>query len=364
MLRTILENSVAVGVAGALLVLLASQARGDGGAPADSSQSGAMIKLKPLAIHDPQINNVAAVTLLMPESWKSSIQVAWTWDPFNRVSLAGYMLDENGLAGMGLYGRLPFSVPNGLFREGGPAYLGKTILRRLSPDQYVRQWLIPKTRPELAQAKVVSDGPSPEYAKLLTADYTALFGPGPQVSAVKIRFEYPVNGKTMEEDFYGAVTSSPAAPNNWNGDGISFRAEKGKLDQDMGLFLAMMGSMTINPNWYIQVQGLNAQLIQNYANQSNNALALSQHLAQNQAQISDMLQKSYNQRSAVLAETAHGFSQATLGLDDYKTGTDATVELPNGWDHYFTNGDGEVLLTRGVPNNQIPPGWQEMQTAR
>jgi len=29
----------------------------------------------------------------------------------------------------------------------------------------------------------------------------------------------------------------------------------------------------------------------------------------------------------------------------------------------MTNGDGEVLLTRGVPNNQIPAGWQDMQTA-
>ena len=111
------------------------------------------------------------------------------------------------------------------------------------------------------------------------------------------------------------------------------------------------------------MQGLNAQLVQNYANQSNNAVTLSQHLAQNQAQISNMLQQSYNQRSAVLAETAHGFSQATLGLDDYKTGAGQTIELPNGWDHYMTNGDGEVLLTRGVPNNQIPAGWQDMQTA-
>jgi len=255
MIRAIPAGIGGIILAGGLLLSLACRAFADGAPSADSAQPGTMIKLKPLAIHDPQINNVAAVTMLVAENWKPSLQVVWTWDPYNRVYLAGYVLDENGLAGMGLYGRLPFFVPNGLFREGGPAYLGKTILRRLSPEQFVRQWVIPKVRPDLMQAKAVGVQPSPEYAKVLTADYTALFGPGAVVDAVRIRFEYAVNGKTMEEDFYGAVKSSAAAPNDWNGDAIAFRAEKGKLDQDMGLFLAMMGSMTINPDWFVPGAG-------------------------------------------------------------------------------------------------------------
>lgn len=322
------------------------------------------VKLKPFVVTDPMINNSPALTLLVPENWKPKLQVVWTWDPFNRVTLAGSVTDENESNGMGFYGRFPFCAPNMMFREGGPSYLGKRILHRLSPEEYVRQVVIPTARRDLLQAKIVSSQPAPEYAKLLTADYTAKFGPGTLVDAVKICFEYPSNGKTMEENFYGAVTSSAAAPNLWNGDAISFRAEKGTLDQNMGLFLVIVGSVKIDPSWLCEVNRLNNQLIRNYANQSNNALALSQHLTENQNEISNMLQESYKTHTAALEESARGFSQAIRGVDSYQAGDGRSVELPNGWDHYLTNGQGEILLTRDVPYDQIPAGWNEMSRGK
>lgn len=35
-----------------------------------------------------------------------------------------------------------------------------------------------------------------------------------------------------------------------------------------------------------------------------------------------------------------------------------------GYDHYLTDASGNALLTKGVPNNKIPPGWSEMEVAK
>src|SRR5208282_1542180 len=101
------------------------------------------------------------------------------------------------------------------------------------------------------------------------------------------------------------------------------------------------------------------RIIANYAHQSDAALAVSQHIAKNQQQISAMLSSSFAKRDAAESRSLDGFSQAIRGVDTYQTPSGDHLEVPLGWDHYFSNPNSDqVLLVNGSPPPEIKrDGW-------
>jgi len=325
----------------------------------------AMLRFKRVPVHDPQINDWVAMTILVPAGWKMDAQIVWTWDPYARVSLRGSVRGPQGLPGLTAYDRGVYCAPSGLFHEG-MNYLGKQVRRPMSPADYVRTFA-PRVRSDLANARLVASEPSPSYARMISAKY----GPGNDVQAAKMRYEYQLDGKPVEEVFYCSVTSTriPTAGGvavDWTTDACSFRAEQGKLDQAMPLLILIYSSARQNLEWAEEVKRLNQQLIANYAHQSDAALAVSQHLAKNQQQISAMLSSSFAKRDAAESRSLDGFSQAIRGVDTYQTPSGDHLEVPLGWDHYFSNPNSDqVLLVNGsLPSEIKREGWVEMQKSR
>jgi hypothetical protein len=93
------------------------------------------------------------------------------------------------------------------------------------------------------------------YARRISTKY----GPGSDVQTVKMRYDYKLNGKAVEEDFYYSVTTTriPTVGRvivDWTTDDCSFRAEQGKLDQTMPLLILIYSSARENLQWALRGQ--------------------------------------------------------------------------------------------------------------
>lgn len=339
------------------------------------------LRLVPTAVRDPMINNVPAGTILVPEGWTINGTIDWNWDPWTRVSLHADIRGPQGVPGVSFYPLGAYCEPTAVIPEG-QKYLGKLALRRLGPVEFLNQvgfpWLAQR-RKEFAGARFVSSAGAPAFAQFIFDEWSQAapefakalvdqYGLDNVVQAAKVRVEYSLNGKAIEEDFFCCVSTAPIPGSGgvwaWTTNVRSFRAEKGQLDQSMGLLLAIQSSYRPDLKWGLAVQQLNAQLIQNYKQESDAWLRTAMHNAMNQVQITDGIRQRYETRQAAIDRSMHGFSQAIRGVATYQTSSGTRVELPNGYDHYMTNSAGEVLLTKGVPNNSLPPGWVEMQAKR
>jgi hypothetical protein len=335
------------------------------------------ILLKQIVVPDPMINNEPAGTILVPQGWTFDGKIFWCWNPYNRVSLWATITSPQGV-GLVTYPSLSYHVPFMGFPQGSK-YLGWSVFPRMSPQQYIQNIVIPLARPDLRNAKVLDTQPSPDFANQCVARH----GGNLTGEAIRVRFEYPssalnsaqnagpdsnsnsaANSTTIEEDLYCGIVVSPQDQDFWTADARSFRAPKGQLAGSMGLLQTILASQRANLRWAVAVQQLNQQLIQNWTQQSNAWLATSMHNAMDEQQISADIQQSYNERAAVQSRAMYEFSQATLGRDTYVTSTGVKVDIADGYDHYLTDASGNVLLTKGVPNNQIPPGWSEMDVAK
>jgi hypothetical protein len=83
---------------------------------------------------------------------------------------------------------------------------------------------------------------------------------------------------------------------------------------------------------------------------------------------SDMVMAGYESRSAAFDRMSDGWSQAMRGVDSYVTsGGGPGVELPGGYEHAWTNGLGEYVMTDSSfldPNAFASGSWERMQRGR
>jgi hypothetical protein len=83
---------------------------------------------------------------------------------------------------------------------------------------------------------------------------------------------------------------------------------------------------------------------------------------------SDMIMSGYESRSASYDRMSDNWSEAMRGVDSYVTpGGGASVELPGGYEHAWTNGVGEYVVTDSGflnPNDFASGSWERMQRGR
>jgi hypothetical protein len=86
------------------------------------------------------------------------------------------------------------------------------------------------------------------------------------------------------------------------------------------------------------------------------------------SETSDMIYSGYESRSSAYDRMADNWSEAMRGVDSYMTpGGGSSVELPGGYEHAWTNGLGEYVMTDSSflnPNDFTPGNWERMQRGR
>jgi hypothetical protein len=214
----------------------------------------------------------------------------------------------------------------------------------------------------------------PELAALHLPDYNGMSGA--KVTVTRLRYEYTLQGKPVQEDLYVYIGSVPLpGPGNmlsWSFSAFSCRAEKGKLDNDMGLFYAIHCSMKATVQYYALVQNKVEDLKQalNIQHQTEmntiNAYAQRSAIRANSEQaITQTQQETYNNQIKAQDETAEKWSEVARGVETRFNPSDpdkTPVEVPSGYSNVWMNGSNQLVLSNDasyVPTND--PALQNMQ---
>ena len=190
-------------------------------------------------------------------------------------------------------------------------------------------------------------------------------------TAGRVRLEYELDGKPVEEDLYCVLNSMALPGANLTiqiADKLSgLRAPKGKLDEATKLFETMIHSTRINLGWFNKYSQLAQALTQAQMNQIRAAGELSRYISRTSSEISDMMRRSYEQRQASQDRISKNWSQYMRGVDEYHDPVAGRpVELPSGYKNAWVSGNGEYIVTDSLnfdPNVELNGNWQKLERA-
>lgn len=230
---------------------------------------------------------------------------------------------------------------------GDPDPMVGEEIERPIPDaaQCMQQVILPRFRKDLVNAQVVS---VKNYTPQEALDLAKRIAPGedtadnPQIqithSAALARFEYPLNGKTLQEDMLCIVyyadlpTANLGVLHVWQiNSTTSFRAEKGSLDAETAdIADKIRASIRVDPQWPAKAAAVQKQIVQAFAERINEYAQARMSDIRQQASnaIFQMSQDSYHRRMTMMSQQGHDFSNAINGQDDYRTPSGSIITAP------------------------------------
>ncbi len=350
----------AAGVLAVVLLLLA---------PVLAAAQPDAVRLRPVSIVDQQGTGFEAYRMLAPVDWQVDSAVIW-WIPVNCASPAALRIravDPRSVEEVNVFPARPFAwSPRGIaFFPPGSFYLGNEVRPPVDATAYVRQYLIPRFRPQLAQARLTGAQPLPDLAQAAAAAFPGL---SPRISAARVSFESEQQGRPIQEDVYAAIVALQLTPPvvNWGPYSLfSFKAEKSQLADRARLFGTMVTSLRPNLRWYNRYMQLSDACTRSAIEASNQAVLRSKIISQTNDQISETRRQAFENRQAVQDRVNAKFSQYIRGVESYQNPFEGhRVELPSGYSHVWANRSGEYILSNGAnynPNVGSNIQWQEMK---
>jgi len=330
------------------------------------------------AIHD-QMDGKDAATILVPAGWTIRANIYWRYDPFYPATSMIVVYKPNGAECLATYPMLRFN--DGIRQAAmytasaaGPAasehmaeiyadgqyYLGAEIRpRATSPLQYFTDYLVPRFRPELKGATIVSTEDEPALAQAALAQYGNTLNMTAKVS--RIHTVYQINGVDVEEDFIVTLMYLPLPGNTvgWSGNAISYRAPKGHLAMMMPILRMIQTSLQINLPWFNDVEQAQTIMQQITANAMDQAMIRSQIISHCQDQISQMVQETFLNRDKAVQQANDDWD--TL-LRDLQVVPDPVhpghhYRVPIGYSHmYVSNDGGHVIVSNSSTFNPASVG--------
>jgi hypothetical protein len=253
----------------------------------------------------------------------------------------------------------------------GANYLGNEVQPPVRDAiAYLKERQLPRVR-AAAQVRIVRTEELPKLAEAARAAEPAPPMGGPQMvfTAARVRIEYEVEGKAVEEDLYCVLNTLALPAGNMTlqiADKLyGLRAPKGRLDEATKLFETMIASTRINLPWFNKYAQLVQALTQAQMNQIRAAGELSRYISRTSSEISDMMRQSYEQRQASQDRINKNWSQYMRGVDEYYNPIEQRpVELPSGYQNAWVNGNGEYVVTDRAnfnPNVELNGNWQKLE---
>ena len=340
---------------------------------------GVALKFKTFKYIDSQGTGVEAFQLLIPADWQAKATLTWVLD--NPGMPASSNLKVWNPSGSEEFNVFPnqsfFSTTNPMLIQmfpTGSKYFGMEVLQQLSPQDALRQIVIPRFFGAIGNYKIISEGPISSLGNPSNTVSDPTSGISGSSSGAKIRIEYSENGNTVECEIYCMVESitfpiqtlnGMKSNTDWFVDHIAaFKAKKGQLNANTKLFQTMTNSLSLNPVWFSKYNQVVAFLIQNQIEKIQSIGQLSQIISQTSNQISDEMMQSYNERQAIDDKISQDFSQYIRGVDAYNDPISGNpVELPSGYTNAWTNKNGEYVVSESPsfnPNVGSNLDWQPL----
>lgn len=373
---------------GSSLVRLQQRAAGAQGVPeqaagAEGAAEGAGswgIRLKRISCIDQQGIGSEVFRMLIPADWQFEGGVRWVMNNPGMPAVGAFRAyNPQGVEAFEAFPNLPFFWTNNpmvtMQFPPGSFYFGNEVRPPASALQVLQEIVIAHHRGQMPGLQVVAQEQLPQLAQQMRANDPAAGMHVTGSDGGRVRIRYRLVDRDVEEDVFGVVevsqqmmpTMMGMAENIfWMADYLfSFRAQAGQIDGLSDVFMAIVRSYRLNPQWYARYMQISQYMIQNQIQQIHNIGQLSQIISQTSDTVSDMMMDSYNQRQQTLDRLSGQFSQAVRGVDEYyDSSMQQPVELPGGYDYAWSNGLDEYILTDDAnfdPNLGSTANWDAME---
>jgi hypothetical protein len=315
-----------------------------------------------------------AFTFLAPVGWKVEGGIVWRVHPVIPAAVSLRVTSPGGVEQLEAFPTLGYTYggmagPGGLFPVGS-FYYGNEVQPPVADAlKYLESRHLPRVRGK-AGARVVQRQELPKLAQAVAeADPPARGGPPIRFTAGRIRIEYQLNGKPVEEDLY-CVLTSVSMPDGRSTIQVAdklygMRAPKGRLDEATRVFQTMVNSTRPNLKWMNRYVQLTQALTRAELQRIKAAGELSRYISQTHAEVSESMRRSYEERQASQDRIGKSWSQVTRGVDEYYDAREQkAVELPSGYGNAWVNGRGEYVVTDSLnfnPNVELGGDWRRLE---
>lgn len=344
--------------------------------PAAQPAAGTL-KLKRLAIRDPGINNIEAVSFLIPEGWKHEGGVTWMHDYSILANLllkisdpaTGAQVEYLPMQNFSWVENPPF--PMQLFSN----YMGNLVhppVRDVS--EFVRIMYMPQALPHLQRARPIKaerlHEVEKQYAKAVEQ---APAGGQASVYSGKARYEYEREGRVWEEDVYVFLSYyTGQGMTIWSvSSAYAFRAPKeangeSGLDKVAPILTTITNTARVSQDWFSGYMYV-SQLFRDRQMQGiRDATRLSRMISENAEHTRRLYAQAYAERNASQERINRSFGEYIRGVETYTNPYESReVQLPSGYSDAWVNPQGEYLLVGpggADPNVGSTVEWKRMQT--
>ena len=343
---------------------------------ASASPPADVLRFKTFRVMDrPDMIGGEALSLLIPASWEGEGSVFWRLHPTMPAGALIRLRNPAGCEAFESWPAQPYSWGGMLAMTGFPEgsnYLGNEVRPpAANAFDYIERYVLPRVRSGLS-FRVVARAEMSELAAALRAQSAATGNYLPtEITAGRVRIEYELDGRPIEEDFYCALTKIFLPGGNmviWNADQLgAMRAAQGQLDGQAKILQTIVTSIRINPQWLNRYQQLVEALTAYQNRQIANAGVLSRIISQTHAEITESRQQAYEQRQATMDRISDSYSQYIRGVDEYRNpDTGAQVELPSGYSQAWRGLNDEYIVTDNPnfnPNIELNGDWTLLERA-
>jgi hypothetical protein len=233
------------------------------------------------SVIDTQQGGMTAATVYVPESWQFESKIEWhygwvevpvnpSWHAENSANAEAYFQYESlRLANVDVAPQYRRYVKPAKPGERGPT--GQINLAPVPPLQAMTMF-IKNIRGKETNLKWIGQQDLPDLAKALRLE------PSPNQHGVAIKISYDLEGKPVEEAFFGvyylnkagtsavqagheAMAANQLIQTNWGLQALqSFRAPAGTLDKRMPVYCLIAKSVQYDPQWTLRYRAIQATL--------------------------------------------------------------------------------------------------------
>jgi hypothetical protein len=323
-----------------------------------------VMKFTRVSVRDPGMNNVEAVSFLVPAGWTTEGGVKWFPDYSILANLLMKITDPQTRAQIEFLPLQNFTWLSQMVipMQPGTNYLGNILLQPITDiPAFIRAFYTPQALKQLQNAKQISVEDLPRIASEAAKQQA-----GGSARSARVRYEYMVNGQSWEEDVFVTLTFYPWQLGTiWStSSAYAFRAPKGQLDRLRPAMTTTITTLRLSQDWfggYMYTQ----KLFTDRVNQGiANARALSDTISRNSEEIRRMYAESYRQTSESQDRISQSFSEYIRGVETYRNPFEGRpVQLPSGYNDAWVNSRGEYILSNNAnfnPNVGDNIEWRRM----
>lgn len=317
-----------------------------------------------------------AFTFLAPVGWRVEGGLVWRVHPTMPAALSVRVKNPGGLEQLETFPTAGYTFGGftgpGTYFPVGSLYLGNEVSPPVADAlHHLRARLLPRWRANL-RPRIVSQQALPELARAYEQGEPGWRGTGATFSAGKVRIAYQVDGRAVEEDLY-AVLATTVLPSSMTAPLVTqvadlmhgMRAETGKLEAATKVFQTMVNSTRPNLTWFNRYVQLCQMLIRVEMDRIKAAGDVSRIISQTNAEVSAMMQRTWEERNASQDRIHKKWTQYNRGVEEYYSPVERrAVELPSGYQNAWVNGRGEYLVTDRAgfdPNAERDGTWSRLE---